>query len=463
MRKTVYRLKKFRLSEISLVDRPACDIARVERIELVKRSMQPRNEAAAGPKFVKVEEMNKMSADTESRAEVPVSKQAGGEGRSDGAVMNDTVAPGAEPAPGADAAHSREARPCAEAAGSESAWDLKKYVPLTSLPLADNDERMTQATSLAQAMSDCAIDPAIAELCDLFMLVVSNVLDAEEIADKPAAILTVADELRGALEALLSDGGTTKLIPAGRLRKMLAAIGRASREAECKRAIAEGLRKRDFQWPRGAAAVRVLGQGDRSLGILAQAEFENPEQIVPAVRRGSFDELYEAVRGSGSAMAGTIPGAASSHALANGRNEALPELAKMLTSLRQTVDALSVTADEVRKVAEASAGSIRKAEGSARVLSVLAERVARLEAQPDTSRAQPLRTVEKGTPLGLLPGDTDDSRAQIAELQREAAELRKRAGDGAAMKRLSEIGVEIIRLSNGVDPAAAVFRAATVR
>jgi len=41
MRKTVYRLKKFRLSEISLVDRPACDIATVERIELVKRSRSP--------------------------------------------------------------------------------------------------------------------------------------------------------------------------------------------------------------------------------------------------------------------------------------------------------------------------------------------------------------------------------------------------------------------------------------
>lgn len=461
MRKTVYRLKKFRLSEISLVDRPACDIARVERIELVKRSMQPRNEAAAGPKFVKVEEIDNMSADTESRAEVPGSKQAGREGQSDRAVMTGTVAPGAEPAPGPDAAYSREAAPCAEAAGS--ALELKKYVPLTSLPLADNDDQMTQATSLAQAMSECAIDPAIAELCDLFMLVVSNVLNTEEIADKPAAILTVADELRAALEALLSDGRATKLMPAGRLRKMLAAIGHASREAECKRAIAEGLRKRDFQWPRGAAAVRVLGQGDRSLGVLAQAEFENPEQIVPAVRRGTLDELYEALLGSGSAMAGTIPGAASSGAPANGRNEALPELAKMLTSLRQTADALSVTADEVRKVAEASAGSIRKAEGSARVLSVLAERVARLEAQPDTSRAQPLRTVEKGTPLGLLPGDIDDSRAQITELQREAAELRKRAGDGAAMKRLSEIGVEIIRLSNGVDPAAAVFRAATVR
>lgn len=34
----VYRLKRFKLSEISLVDKPACDLATVERVEIAKRS-----------------------------------------------------------------------------------------------------------------------------------------------------------------------------------------------------------------------------------------------------------------------------------------------------------------------------------------------------------------------------------------------------------------------------------------
>jgi hypothetical protein len=116
----------------------------------------------------------------------------------------------------------------------------------------------------------------------------------------------------------------------------------------------------------------------------------------------------------------------------------------------------------MRKVAEASVGTIRKAEGSAKVLSLLAERVARLEAQPDNLAPQPLRTVEKGTPFNF-GSSLDDSNLRIAVLQQEAMELRKRSGDQVAQKRLSEIGVEIIRLSNGIDPAASVFRAATGR
>jgi phage head maturation protease len=35
-----YRLKRFKLSEISLVDEPACDLATVERVELAKRSVE---------------------------------------------------------------------------------------------------------------------------------------------------------------------------------------------------------------------------------------------------------------------------------------------------------------------------------------------------------------------------------------------------------------------------------------
>ena len=37
--KRAYRLKRFKLSEISLVDKPACDLATVERVELAKRSI----------------------------------------------------------------------------------------------------------------------------------------------------------------------------------------------------------------------------------------------------------------------------------------------------------------------------------------------------------------------------------------------------------------------------------------
>ena len=37
--KRAYRLKRFKLSEISLVDKPACDLATVERVELAKRSV----------------------------------------------------------------------------------------------------------------------------------------------------------------------------------------------------------------------------------------------------------------------------------------------------------------------------------------------------------------------------------------------------------------------------------------
>jgi hypothetical protein len=132
------------------------------------------------------------------------------------------------------------------------------------------------------------------------------------------------------------------------------------------------------------------------------------------------------------------------------RAEPVAELGKLLDNLRHATSTLGSVADEVRKVAEASAGSIRKSEGSAKVLSVLAERIARLEAQPDNSRPQPLRTVEKATPIALAGNASDDIRLRIAELQSQAVELRKRGDDAAAQKRLSEISVEIIRLSNGM-------------
>jgi len=131
-------------------------------------------------------------------------------------------------------------------------------------------------------------------------------------------------------------------------------------------------------------------------------------------------------------------------------SEPAAELGKLLDNLRHATSTLGSVADEVRKVAEASAGSIRKSEGSAKVLSALAERIGRLEAQPDNSRPQPLRTVEKGTPIALAGSASDDIRLRIAELQSQATELRKRGDDAAAQKRLSEIGVEIIRLSNGM-------------
>ena len=83
------------------------------------------------------------------------------------------------------------------------------------------------------------------------------------------------------------------------------------------------------------------------------------------------------------------------------------------------------------------------------MLTALADRVARLEAQPDTSRPQPLRAVEKGILIESAATAADDIRLRINQLQSEAAELRKRGGDVTAQKRLSEIGVEIIRLSNG--------------
>jgi hypothetical protein len=66
---------------------------------------------------------------------------------------------------------------------------------------------------------------------------------------------------------------------------------------------------------------------------------------------------------------------------------------------------------------------------------------------------QPLRTVEKGTVLGWA-GAADENAARIAELQREAVELRKRADDPTTQRRLSEIGVEIIRRSSGIDPGS---------
>ena len=46
--KRAYRLKRFKLSEISLVDKPACDLATVERVELAKRSALEEGNAMDG-------------------------------------------------------------------------------------------------------------------------------------------------------------------------------------------------------------------------------------------------------------------------------------------------------------------------------------------------------------------------------------------------------------------------------
>jgi phage head maturation protease len=46
--KRAYRLKRFKLSEISLVDKPACDLATVERVELAKRSVREEENAMGG-------------------------------------------------------------------------------------------------------------------------------------------------------------------------------------------------------------------------------------------------------------------------------------------------------------------------------------------------------------------------------------------------------------------------------
>ena len=60
MRKTIYRLKKFRLTEVSLVDRPACDAARVERVELAKRA--PAAAVDTGLEQAKAEEKELMKS-----------------------------------------------------------------------------------------------------------------------------------------------------------------------------------------------------------------------------------------------------------------------------------------------------------------------------------------------------------------------------------------------------------------
>jgi len=347
--------------------------------------------------------------------------------------------------------------------------ELSKYVPIDSMPIAEDDNPLTDATSLSAATSQSGNDAPLAEICDLLILVVGNILRTPKIENKKAAILAAGDEFKSALTRLVAQPDLVRRVGLGRWRERAIGIEHAMRTAARKRALAQALHKLNFTWPAGAAAIRILGKGDRVLGWLSRSDFQKRGAVLSAANRGRIhqarDILIGMCAGSGCDQdralnsyldqpAGESSASASDEMTTAPRAaagaEPVAELGKLLDNLRRATSTLGSVADEVRKVAEASAGSIRKSEGSAKVLSALAERIARLEAQPDNSRPQPLRTVEKATPIALAGTASDDIRLRIAELQTQAAELRKRGDDAAAQKRLSEIGVEIIRLSNGM-------------
>ena len=470
MRKTVYRLKKFRLNEVSLVDRPACAIATLERIELIKR----RDSLDTPPPSNTNPAQENHSMTSEELGELPDSKAdvapaigfvgetvtadyppgasiagesalAGGEGLAGKALLIETDYP-ITLAPG----------------------ELRKYVPIDALPIVEDDSPLNDATSLPAAIAENAGEQDLGELCDLFMLVVRNILRAAGIEDKSAAILTAADDFKAAVTKLLAEPQLTKRLGPSRWRERAMRVEHAMRTSLHKRALADALHQINFTWPAGAAAIRVLGKDDRPMGWLGKADFQKRGAALSAANRSDMhkarDILVKMCTGAGcdqdralsaymdnpiDASPTALPGKTTALASAATGPEPAAELGKLLDDLRRAAGTLGSTADEVRKVAEASAGSIRKAEGSAKVLTALADRVARLEAQPDTSRPQPLRAVEKGILIESAATAADDIRLRINQLQSEAAELRKRGGDVTAQKRLSEIGVEIIRLSNG--------------
>ncbi len=498
MRKTVYRLKKFRLSEISLVDRPACDIATVERIELVKRSRSPEQSrqfnqilAQENPLMTR-EQLNPLADSAFAHIESDVSKAAAGGAAPpalpelnqnsdvDPAVgfiaenVSGQYPPGNSIAGNPGIAGSADLRGEATAAEGDfpdmlAPGEPSKYVPIDSMPIAEDDNPVADATSLSAATSQAGNDVPLTEICDLLVLVVANILRTPQIENKKAAILAAGDDFKSALTRLVAQPDLVNRVGLSRWRERAIGIERAMRTASRKRALAKALHQLNFTWPADAAAIRILGKGDRVMGWLSRSDFQKRGAVLSAASRDRIhqarDILIGMCAGSGCGQDRALNSyldqptgessapdfgemtIASRDAAAT---EPAVELGKLLDNLRRATSTLGSVADEVRKVAEASAGSIRKSEGSAKVLSVLAERIARLEAQPDNSRPQPLRTVEKATPVALAGNASDDIRLRIAELQSQAAELRKRGDDAATQKRLSEIGVEIIRLSNGM-------------
>jgi len=471
MRKTVYRLKKFRLNEVSLVDRPACDIATLERIELIKR----RDSLDGPPPSNTNPAQENHSMTSEELGELPDSKAD-----VDPAIGFAAETVTADYPPGASTAGDSALTGGEGLAGKAlpieadypitlAPGELRKYVPIDALPIAEDDEPPTDATSLSAALAENAGEHDLGEICDLFMMIVRNIFRAAGIQDKSAAILTAADDFKAAVARLLAEPQLTKRLGPSRWRERAMKVEHAMRTSLRKRALADALHQINFTWPTGAAAIRVLGKEDRAMGWLGKADFQKRGAALSAANRSNLhqarDILVKMCAGAGcnqdrtlsacldspieespSPLSGKTTGLASSTVPGS---EPSAELGKLLDDLRRAAGTLGSAADEVRKVAEASAGSIRKSEGSAKVLTVLTDRVARLEAQPDTSRPQPLRAVEKGILLESAATAADDIRLRINQLQSEAAELRKRGGDVAAQKRLSEIGVEIIRLSNG--------------
>ena len=558
MRKTVYRLKKFRLSEISLVDRPACDIATLERIELVKRdrSLEPQrqsdqifaqekslmtteelnalpdsafayiepggtkdsggrtlprslrhfpihdaahvrnalarvNESKFGPEALPaiLEAAKKFGIHTELDSSQPTAKfdNACSFAKSDRATVDPNVGFLADTATSHYPAGNFIAGNPSEYAGSAgligdalaiedlplafSPGEIRKYVPSGAMPILDDSTLRADSTSLSKALNRCASDASLGEICDLLVLTAANVLRTPTIENKKAALLAIGDDFKTALTNLLAEPDFAKRVGATRWRERAIGIEQAMRTASRKQALVSALRKLNFSWPDGVPAIRVLGENDRALGSLLRADFEKRGAMLSAANR---DRLHQArdiligmcaasgcpedrgLKSSLDALDGDSSAAPGETPITGASDTAAPagELGKLLDNLRRATGTLGALADEVRKVAETSSSSIRKSEGSAKVLSALSERIARLEAQPDNSRLQPLRAVEKGTPIALMGPGTDDARIRIADLQSQAAELRKRGDDPAAQKRLSEIGVEIIRLSSATSRPA---------
>ncbi len=444
MRKTIYRLKKFRLTEVSLVDRPACDAARVERVELAKRA--PTADAGSGLEQVKTEEKELMKS-------IEIGRDGGIEELAELAARAGETAWEAKAQPGEP--------------------EVERFVPISALPIEPQAAKRTAATSFAKAVRESTISGDLPELCDLLVQVAGNVVGSGgEPASNRSAILAALMEFQKSAETLLGAPGFERHLVASRHRERAMRIERMMRHSQRQQRLVDALEKAGFEWPDQAAAVRVIAKGGKTAGVVNLSEFSAGGVRLSAADRADLHEARDAFvnlcAGAGcsedAVLAKTITaGTEFPRDSAVGKNTvggalqtkpaAGAELEKLLGDLRQVATSLGAASDEVRKVAEVSVDSIRKAEGSAKVLSALAERVARLEAQPDNSRVQPLRTVEKGTVLGWA-GAADENAARIAELQREAVELRKRADDPTTQRRLSEIGVEIIRRSSGIDPGS---------
>jgi hypothetical protein len=536
MKKTVYRLKKFRLSEISLVDRPACGLATVERIELAKRTggwLRGAEESAR-----RFDNFAKATLTAEATDALPDSAFAYIEPSGTKDSEGKTVPRSLRHFPIQDAAHVRAAlarfrqskfgskalpaiieaadkfgvdvdrsirelagkdgtadpdtKEALQAGSGESASDgdsgiqssylgqteeppnalksvrvapddIRKYVPLTAVPIDGCGEEASNAVTLAEALGGDSTDRGLAQLCDAFLCVAANIVKSGEVVDRRAAVLGALDELRDSVEKALLTGNHDRLADLSAWRAHVLRVERAVGASLRKRALADALAAIGFEWPEGVPAIELIGREAKAIGWLSLDEFRKRGATLSAANRQSLHEARDILIAM-CAAAGCPEDQRFASELDNPDRSAPAhgpshkslgdpaQLENLLGQLRQAANTLDAAADEVRKVAEASAGSIRKAEGSAKVLSALAERVARLEAQPDNSRPQPLRTVEKGAVFAFY-GGTEDGRARIAELENEAAELRKRASDPAAQKRLSEVRLEIIRLANGAPSA----------